>query len=92
MKKAWPYITVFLSGLVLGIIISVRWLVEQGDKISVEIKRLKNKRTSGEGGNITIPVNVTAENGPKNDRRLDRLQRRVERRKQRALKRLEKNK
>lgn len=89
MKKAWPYISAALAGMVLGIIIAVKWLVQQGDKISVEIKKLKNKRVSGEGGNITIPVNVEAENGPKNDRKLDRLQRRVERRKEKALKRID---
>ena len=55
MKKVWPYITAILAGMVLGIIIAVKWLT--GQDITVEVKKIKNKKTSGDN-TVTVPVNI----------------------------------
>ena len=57
MSKVWSYISAILMGIILGIVIGVKWLA--GQDISVEIKKIKNKRTSGTNTtNMPIEVKV----------------------------------
>lgn len=82
MKEVWKYLAVAGFSIALGIIIAVKWLVEGGDKISVEIRKLKQKRTSGENS-ISIPVNVDNASESQLTRKMERLQRRMLRKKER---------
>jgi len=82
MRKAWTYIAVNLLGVILGLIIGVKWL---GDKTvyngSIRIKQ-RGK------GNIQKPeIVVEIEDKP---RRIDRIQARAEKKKARIERRLEK--
>jgi len=62
MKKFWSYLSVFLTGALTMAIIAAKWIA--GDDYSVEVKKIKNKRTSGDN-TVTTPVVVN----PKEKRR-----------------------
>lgn len=53
MNKLWSYISAVLGGIILGIIIGVKFLA--GEDISVEVKKIKNKKTVGD---TTIPIDI----------------------------------
>jgi hypothetical protein len=53
MNKVWGYISAVLVGVVLGIVIGVKWLA--GKDVSVEVRRINNRRTTGD---TTIPIEV----------------------------------
>ena len=67
--KIWSHISAFLGGGLLIAIIFAKWFI--GDDISVEVKRFKNKRTSG-STTTTIPINIT-----KKERKPTRKERRA---------------
>lgn len=52
MKKIWGYISAVLLGLAIGIVVGVKLM---GDQISIEIKKIKTKRNSG---NTSIPIDI----------------------------------
>ena len=54
MRKAWPYITTFLAGVIAGIITMYKLM---GEQIEVNVRRIKNKRTSGKT-TTSIPLNI----------------------------------
>ena len=57
MKNIWSYVSAILMGTILGIVIGVKWLA--GQDISIEVKKIKNKRTSGTTTtNVPIEVEV----------------------------------
>ena len=54
MKKAWPYISTFLLGVIAGLIAGVKWL--GGADYHIEVKKIKNKRVGQ--SETTIPIKV----------------------------------
>ena len=55
MKKIWIYVSVFLTGFSIALIIAWKWL--DGKDYSIEIKKLKQKGIGGDSS-ILIPVNT----------------------------------
>ncbi len=65
MKKIWTYISIFLTGIIAGLITMYKLM---GDQVTVNVKRIKNKKV-GES-DISIPINVESPRKlPKNKRR-----------------------
>ena len=54
MKKIWVYISTFLTGVIAGL---VAMYYMMGDQISIEVRKIKNKKTSG-ANSVTIPIEV----------------------------------
>ena len=77
MKKIWIYISVNLLGVIIGLIVSAKWLGEK----TVYNGDLRIKQRGR--GNIQKPE-ISLEIAPK-QRKLERLQERAERIKQRQL-------
>lgn len=85
MKKLWSYISIFLLGIIGGIL---AW-----EKIDVKTvyKGDFRIRQKGKGNTQTPTINLeTGEKAAKSGRKMDRVRVKVEKRKQKALKRLEK--
>ena len=82
MNKIWTYISAILFGALLGVIIGTKWLT--GQDISVEIKKLKQNRISGES-DISIPVDIQSAS----NRKKNRLEKRFERKQGRIMRRNE---
>ena len=82
MKKAWGYIALFFAGVAAGIVVGVKIM---GDQISITVKKIKQKRTSGES-DISIPINLDNANLGIQTKRGDRKQSRIEKRNDRKLK------
>ena len=92
MKKVYPYIVMFLSGVIAGLITMYKLT---GDTINVTVRKVKSKRTSGQTS-TTIPIVVKNDakqkrNGKKEARKQKRIVRHNESKLARNLKRLEKN-
>ena len=75
MQKLWSYIAIFLTGVITGLIVMYKLA---GEQISVTIRKVKNKRTSGHTSTV-IPIEIKkAEKGLKRtkaERKADRLKR-----------------
>jgi hypothetical protein len=72
MKKIWIYISTFLLGLAAGIVVGVKIM---GEQVSVTVRKVKNKRTSGDNS-VTIPIQVEkAKKRPKKSRKQKRFDR-----------------
>lgn len=88
MKKVWTYISIFLTGVIGGLIAMYKLM---GDQVTVNVGRIKNKNV-GES-DISIPINVES---PKNQRiqpKYSRLQQLRNRRKaKKEAKRIRKGK
>lgn len=69
MKKLWPYISAFLLGIIGGVIAGVKLM---GEKVTVEVRKVKNKKVSG-GGNTSIPIEVEMPKKRRKQRKLDKL-------------------
>jgi len=54
MKKAWVYIASVLSGVILGMVAMYKLM---GDQIEINIRKVKNKGTSGDNS-VTIPIDI----------------------------------
>ena len=54
MEKLWIYLVVLLAGMAGGIVIGVKLM---GDQISITVRKIKNKRTSGDNS-VVIPIDV----------------------------------
>lgn len=65
--KIWNYIASFFIGFATMAIITLKWF--NGDDYSIEIKKLKNKKSSGD---ISVPVNVESPETSRKQRRLDK--------------------
>lgn len=71
MKKAWLYISVFLTGIIAGMIVFGKVLSDPGVEYHIQIKKLKSKGNTGPNSGIlpTITVeqddNATEEKEPK---------------------------
>ncbi len=61
MKKAWPYITVFLTGIIAGIIVFAKYLDGPDYRYEITIKKLKSKRNQGENSGILPVIQVDTE-------------------------------
>jgi len=70
MNKLWSYISAALGGIILGVIIGVKFLA--GDDISVEVKKIKNKRNSG-SPTTEIPINITGKRERRQNKRKSKL-------------------
>jgi len=77
MKKIWAYIAMFALGLAAGIVAGVKLM---GEQIEINIKKVKNKRTSG-SNSVTIPINVESAAGSRDMKRQERKRQREARRK-----------
>lgn len=55
MKTFWSYISAILAGVIIGIVIAIKWLSKGAIEINVD--KIKNKRTSGTTSTI-IPISV----------------------------------
>ena len=51
MKKIWMYISIFLTGLVSGVIFAAKWI--SGDKVQVTVKRQRIKGNENTMNGIT---------------------------------------
>ncbi len=54
MKKIWSYIAIFFIGVSAGLIAMYKLA---GETVKVEVRKIKNKRTSG-NTTTTVPINV----------------------------------
>ena len=54
MEKFWIYLVVLLAGMAGGIVIGVKLM---GDQISITVRKIKNKKTSGDNS-VVIPIEV----------------------------------
>jgi len=70
MKKIWSYVAMFAIGLAAGIVAGVKLM---GDQIEINIKKVKNKRTSGDNS-VTIPINIDNAKKARQTRREKRKQ------------------
>lgn len=55
MKKIWSYVSLFLTGIIAGLIVMYKLT---GEQIKVTVKKVKNKKNSGTI-TTTIPISVT---------------------------------
>lgn len=55
MKKLWSYVSAILFGIILGIVLAVKWLTN--GEIEINIDKIKNKRTAGDNS-VTVPITV----------------------------------
>lgn len=69
MDKIWKYLSAFLTGALLMAIIAMKWIA--GDDYSVEIKKIKNKRSSGDNV-ITTPIIIKPKKESRKERRKKR--------------------
>jgi len=69
MAKIWGYISVFLGGALIMAIIALKWF--NGDDYSIEIKKLKQKRVTGDA--TMSPIIDVPEIGRKQTRKQKRL-------------------
>jgi hypothetical protein len=53
MKKIWSYLAVGFFFMSVGIVIGAKYIT--GQNITIEVKKIKNKRVSG-GVDITTPI------------------------------------
>ena len=67
MKKIWSYLCIFFVGFSTGLVAMYKLT---GDTINIEVQKIKNKRTTGQG-DIIIPVNLKK---PKTDAKAKREQ------------------
>ena len=65
MKKIWSYVAMFAIGLAVGIVAGVKLM---GDQIEINIKKVKNKRTSGDNS-VTIPIDIESRAGSRRMKR-----------------------
>ena len=90
MKKLWSYLAVLFLGISAGLFAAVKWL--QVDKVAVYVRKVKNKRTSGQT-TTTIPINIETPKMARKTKREDRKQAKIIRRNQKkadkAIDRLE---
>jgi hypothetical protein len=77
MKKIWSYIAMFALGLAAGIVAGVKLM---GDQIEINIKKVKNKRTSGDNS-VTVPIDLRNAEDDAKAKRAERKQRRLNRKK-----------
>jgi len=70
MKKIWSYVAMFAIGLAAGIVAGVKLM---GDQIEINIKKVKNKRTSGDNS-VTMPINIDNAKKARQTRREKRKQ------------------
>ena len=70
MKKIWSYVAMFAIGLAAGIVAGVKLM---GDQIEINIKKVKNKRTSGDNS-VTIPISIDNAKKARQTRREKRKQ------------------
>jgi hypothetical protein len=54
MKKIWTYISVFLTGIIGGL---VAMYYMMGDQVTVKVRKIKNKKTSGDN-QVIVPIEV----------------------------------
>ena len=54
MTNIWIYLVVLLVGFAGGVITGVKLM---GDQISITVRKIKNKRTSGDNS-VVIPIEV----------------------------------
>lgn len=73
MKKIWIYISTFLLGVVAGLITMFKLM---GEQIEVNVRKVKNKRTSGQTS-TTIPIEVKARERAKKDKKMEREKKRA---------------
>lgn len=78
--KIWPMISAFLAGALLVAIIFAKWIA--GDDYSMEVAKIKNKRTSGTT-TTTIPMQM---NVSKKKEKLTKEQKKLNREKRKKLK------
>ena len=71
MEKAWIYLVVFLAGFAGGVITGVKLM---GDQISITVRKIKNKRTSGTNS-VTIPIDIESRAGSRRMKREARKKR-----------------
>lgn len=82
MKKAWPYISFVLLGVIIGIITAVKWLIP--DKVIINVKK---QRIWGRDNrmNVDVPVNVDTSKTGKKPTLSERLQARRDRIREKKL-------
>jgi len=76
MKKIWSYIAVFLAGISTMAIIALKWFA--GDDYSLEIKKIKNKNSSGD---VIVPIQVEVAKKSRKERKEDRKAARLDKKK-----------
>ena len=76
MTNFWICIAIFALGNVTGVIIGVKLM---GDQIHIEIKKVKNKRTSGQTSTV-IPIEIKSSKKPPKKTRAERKQERIDKR------------
>ncbi|HDY89452.1 MAG TPA: hypothetical protein ENH82_15220 [bacterium] len=90
MNKLWSHIAVLFAGISAGIFVAVKWL--QVDRVAVYVRKVKQKRTSGQT-TTTIPINIDTPKMARKTKREDKKQARIIRRNQKkaekAVNRLE---
>ena len=74
MKKAWVYISTFLLGVIAGIVTMYKLM---GDRIEVNVRRIKSKGVSGTSS-VTIPINIDKPEKRSKMRKAKRSQRRLD--------------
>ena len=74
MRKIWSYLAVGFAFFSAGIVAGVKLM---GDQVEINIRKVKNKRVSGEV-NTTIPINLdsakTARQTKREERKLAKKQ------------------
>ena len=77
MKKLWSYLAVGFAFMSLGIIIGAKYL--GGADYSIEIAKIKNKRTTGTNS-VVIPIEFKTSEKPPKKSKAERKSKRKERR------------
>lgn len=82
MKKAWPYISFVLLGVIIGIITAVKWLIP--DKVIINVKK---QRIWGRDNRMAldVPVNVDTSKTGRKPTLSERLQARRDRIREKKL-------
>lgn len=66
VTKIWEWLTLFFAGIIVGIIVFIKFLDTKENEIN--IKKIKNKKTSG-----TNEVNITLQDDDKVEKKKIRL-------------------
>lgn len=61
MKQAWSYISLFLFGIIAGIVIFAKYIDQPDYQYQIKIKKIKNKGNTGKNSGIIPDIDIDIE-------------------------------
>lgn len=86
MGKVWSYVSAFLGGALIVLVIAMKWIA--GDDYTVEVKKIKNKKV---WGNVDTTIRQDVDSGDMTSKNENKELRKQEREAKKAARKLKRD-